>query len=346
MENSATKPKVIGVVVYPGVTALDLVGPMEAFACVETESPRGKQKAYELVVIGIDEKPVRSESGLVLQPGCTFRDAPPLDTLLIPGGSGLRDIAVLKPVVLWLRRRAEKTRRVASACTGVYALAATGLLDGRRAATHWRFARDVAARFPKVRVDANALFVKDGKFYSSGGITAAIDLTLALIEEDHGPSVSLGVARELVMHLRRSGGQEQYSEPLQAQMRAGDRFADLTTWIVGNLDKDLTLESLARRAGKCARHFSRVFKATQGETPAVYVENLRLNEGRKQLTDTRATIDQIASLVGFRSADAFRRAFHQRVGVNPTTYRERFNAQRPRPKRGSGSGPMPAARRQ
>lgn len=324
------KPKVIGVLIYPGITALDLVGPMEAFTCVQLDHALGKRKGYELVVIGLDLKPVTAESGLVLQPHCALRDAPILDTLLIPGGSGLRDPAVMKPLVLWLRRRAEKTRRVASLCTGVYALAATGLLEGRRAATHWRFSHDVAVHFPKVKVDSNALFIKDGKFYTSGGITASIDLTLALIEEDYGPSISLAVARELVMHLRRSGGQDQFSEPLKLQVQAGDRFADVLAWILGNLDKDLTLEALSRRAGVCPRHFSRLFKAAHGATPASYVETLRLSEACRQLTETRVTIDQLATAVGFRSADAFRRAFQNKIGIKPTAYRDRFSTYRAR----------------
>lgn len=321
---ASPKSRVIGLLAYDGITALDLVGPMEAFSCVQVDTAHGKRRGYRLLVIGLDRKPVRAESGLVIQPEVTLRDAPALDTLLIPGGSGLRELGILKPIARWLRRRAEKTRRVATACTGVYALAATGLLNGRRAATHWRFAKDVATRFPEVRVDANALFVKDGKFYSSGGITSAIDLTLALIEEDHGPSASLVVARELVMHLRRSGGQNQFSEPLKAQIQAGDRFADLITWIVSNLDKELNLETLSRRAGICPRHFSRVFKASQGKTPGAYVEALRLSEACNQLTDTRETIDRIASAVGFNSADAFRRTFQLRMGANPTEYRRHF----------------------
>lgn len=326
---ATNKPKLVGVFVYPGVTALDLVGPMEALNCVEVMRPGLNQKGYQIVVLGVDEKAVHAESGLTIQPHCVLRDAPPLDTLLIPGGSGLRDPATMKSLVLWLRRRAEKTRRVASLCTGIYALASTGLLDGRRVATHWRFARDVATRFPRVKMDSNALFVKDGKFYTSGGITASIDLTLALIEEDYGPSISLGIARELVMHLRRSGGQDQYSEPLKMQVAAGDRFADVLAWILGNLDKDLTVEALSRRAGVCPRHFSRLFKQAHGESPATYVEALRLSEACQQLTETRITVDQLASLVGFGSADAFRRAFQKKLGINPTVYRHCFSTYRP-----------------
>src|SRR6202011_3763539 len=166
-----------------------------------------------------------------------------LDTLIVPGGRGLRDAQTNVAIVKWLKAKAAQTRRIVSVCTGIYGLAPTGLLDGRRVTTHWRFAADVAAHFPKLKVDPNALFLKDGCFYTSAGITAGIDLSLALIEEDYGPSVALAVARELVVYLKRSGGQEQYSAPLQHQIRSADRFADLVGWITANLHKDLSVET-------------------------------------------------------------------------------------------------------
>jgi transcriptional regulator GlxA family with amidase domain len=213
-----------------------------------------------------------------------------------------------------------------SFCTGIYGVAPTGLLDGRRATTHWRFAADVAARFPAIRLEPDALYIKDGPLYTSAGITAAIDLTLALIEEDHGPSLALDVARDLVVYLRRPGGQRQYSAPLRFQARAGDRFADLAAWLAANLDADLSVERLAERVGLSPRQFARRFTAAFGASPAHQVESLRLDAARHQLVDSDAPIETIAALVGFASADAFRRAFVRRFGLSPTDFRARFRA--------------------
>jgi transcriptional regulator GlxA family with amidase domain len=223
-----------------------------------------------------------------------------------------------------LKSQAGGIRRIASVCTGVYGLAATGLLDGRQVTTHWRFTRDVARRFPNIKVNPDALFLKDGPFYTSAGVTAGIDLSLALIEEDYGPGVALSVARELVMYLKRPGGQEQYSEPLQFQIQSTDRFADLAAWMMRHLHQDLSVEVLADKACLCPRHFSRRFKEVFGTTPALYVEGLRLNEARRRLTLPNQTIESIAASVGFKSADVFRRAFERRFGVTPSGYRIRF----------------------
>jgi transcriptional regulator GlxA family with amidase domain len=185
--------------------------------------------------------------------------------------------------------------------------------------------KDLAARFPDLKVDPNALYLKDGKFYTCAGITAGIDLSLALIEEDFGPRVALSVARELVVYLKRPGGQEQFSEPLQFQMQSHDRFADLAAWIQGHLRQDLSVKSLAGRACLSPRHFTRRFKHAFGRTPATFVEDLRLNEARERLTQPDQTIESVADSVGFESADAFRRAFERRLGLQPSIYRKHFS---------------------
>src|SRR6202030_2057551 len=256
----------------------------------------------------------------------TLRTAPALDTLVVPGGRGLRNTKTNAIVSGWLKGRTGRIRRVATVCTGIYGLAPTGLLDGRRVTTHWRFARDVAQRFPKLKVDPNALFLKDGCFYTSAGITAGIDLSLALIEEDYGPSVALNVARELVVYLKRSGGQEQYSEPLQFQVQSTDRFADLAAWMLGHLDQDLSIEVLSGRTRLCPRHFSRRFKHAFGSSPAAFIEVLRLSEARRRLAISHLHTENVASSVGFHSADAFRRAFARRFDVTPSSYPSRFAA--------------------
>jgi transcriptional regulator GlxA family with amidase domain len=211
----------------------------------------------------------------------------------------------------------------------VYGIAPSGALDGRRVTTHWRFANDLATRFPKLKVDANALYLKDGAFYSSAGITAGIDLSLALIEEDYGPRVALDVAREMVVYLKRSGGQEQYSEPLQFQSRAQDRLANVAVWIVNHLGEDLRVERLAEKANVSPRHFNRLFKDSFGDTPADFVEKLRLGEARRLLGERGSRIEAVALASGFSSADSFRRAFERRFGLAPAAYRGRFQIRVP-----------------
>ncbi len=323
---AVTQPRKIGLIGYNGVQALDLVGPSDAFAsaCVEGEDGAPK-RAYEVFVVGLTAKPFRAESGLLFQPNCTLADSPPLDTLIVPGGRGIRtESATANAISAWVTDHAHKIRRIASVCTGLFGVAPTGLLDGRRVTTHWQFAADAAQRFPRLRVESNALFIKTGKFYSSAGITTGIDLALALIEEDLGPAAALTVARQLVVYLKRPGGQEQFSEPLRFQTQSADRFADLAAWMTTHLRHDLSVETLAERVHLCPRHFSRRFKRAFDATPADFVERIRLDEARRRLSDRMDTIEAIAESVGFHSADAFRRAFERRFGVGPRAYRERF----------------------
>jgi len=245
----------------------------------------------------------------------------------VPGGARLRTDAELREqLARWIAARAARTRRVVSVCTGFYALAASGVLDGRRATTHWRHAVDAARRFPQVRLEPDAIFIRDGAFATSAGITAGIDLALALVEEDLGPSISLAVARELVVYLKRSGGQLQYSEPLRFQVRASGRLADLAAWIPSHLGEDLSIERLADRVNFSPRHFARVFKQTFGLTPAEHVEQLRLDEAAARLLASGLTLEAIAHSVGYQGGDTFRRAFERRFGVPPSSYRERFAA--------------------
>jgi transcriptional regulator GlxA family with amidase domain len=322
---NAMTPKRIGFLVYADMQALDLAGPMDAFAAATIEDGDGcVTRCYETVTIGLDAKVAAAESGLCIKPQFSLRNAPRLDTLVIPGGAGMRDPQTGAKVGVWIQRRARHLRRIAAVCTGVYGLAASGLLDGRRVSTHWRFAKDLAQRFPALRVDAGPLFVKDGAFYTSAGITAGIDLSLALIEEDFGPSVALSVARELVVYLKRPGGQAQYSEPLQFQTQSADRMADIAGWIVANLHKDLSVEMLATRARLCPRQFTRRFKHAFGTTPAAFIESARIDEARRRLAGYHGSVERVASSVGFRSDDVFRRTFERRLGITPSAYRNRF----------------------
>jgi transcriptional regulator GlxA family with amidase domain len=318
-------PLRIGFLGYEQANALDLVGPAEAFASAFWDNGKGKtERCYEVSIIGLTRQSFAAESGIVFQPTSTIEAAPKLDTLIIPGGCGLRLPEVNRKVADWILARAKVTRRIASVCTGIYGLAATGLLDGRRVTTHWRFANDVAKRFPKLRMEANALFVKDAQFYTSAGVTAGIDLALALIEEDFGAKAALAVAREMVVYLKRSGGQEQYSEPLQFQTKSNDRFAELAAWMTSNPTKQMSVESLARRASLSPRQFFRRFKEHFGSSPATFVETLRLNEARRRLSSGESSIEGVAESVGFNGADSFRRAFERRFRVTPSKYRRSF----------------------
>jgi len=321
----------VGVLGFDGINGLDLVGPLEAFAhAAYVDAAQAARQSYEVFVIGLTKKAFSGESGMRFLPHCSLADAPALDTLVIPGGAGLRVEATTRKVAGWVATRAPRLRRIASVCTGVFGFAPTGLLDGRRVATHWRFADAVAKRFPKLQVDGAAIFIKDGPYYTSGGVTAGIDLALALIEEDLGPRAALAVARELLVYVKRPGGQEQYSEPLRFQARAADRYADLIAWIGAHLERDLSIAALAERTHLSPRQFARRFAAAFGSTPADYVENVRLGEARRRLADAHSAIEQIARSVGFNSADSFRRAFERRFGIAPSAYRERFGITTPR----------------
>ena len=321
-------PRRIGILGFENVTSLDIAGPAYVFAtaCGLASNP-AEGPAYEIVLIGVTGTAFRSDSGLMFKPARSLRNAPALDTLIIPGGHGLRDPATNARVAAWVKSRAGRIRRVVSVCTGIYGLAPTGLLDGRRVTTHWHFAADVARRFPRLKVEPDSIYVKDGPFYTAAGVTSGIDLCLALVQEDLGARAALAVARILVVYMKRPGGQEQFSEPLRFQSRSTDRLSEVAAWMAGHLREDLSVEALARRACVCARQFSRRFKQVFGDTPAGFVEVLRLNEARRLLSSDSASVEGVADTVGFASADSFRRAFERRFGITPTGYRGRFSLQ-------------------
>jgi len=318
----------IGILAFDDVQALDLFGPADVFGSDALDAPEflvGGARPYEVVLIGVNKRRCTTSSGVDVHARHVIPSAVDLDTLIIPGGRGLRRDGVAERVAMWTAARASRTRRIASVCTGIYGLALTGLLNGRDVATHWAFVAEVQRRFPGLRVNPDALFLKDGRFYTSAGITAGIDLALAMVEEDLGPEAALAVAREMVVYLKRSGGQDQYSEPLRFQVLAKDRLADLAAWIGNHLRSDLSVDALADRACLSARHFSRAFKQRFQATPAEFVEDARLSEACRRLTARSSSIEAIARSVGYTSADAFRRAFERKYGVSPRHYRRRFN---------------------
>ncbi|MEM9262315.1 MAG: GlxA family transcriptional regulator [Pseudomonadota bacterium] len=319
MTHARTRPAV-AVILFDQVNAIDVAGPLEAFANAKTDKG---DAAYSIVSWTFDTPRVRTESGLNLLADAPVPEYPEADILLVPGGEGVRNERTLKKLAAWLNEHHKAFDRIASVCTGAYALAEAGLLDGRKVTTHWAHAHDLQTRYPKVRVQSDALFLRDGRFFSSGGVTAGIYLALDLIEDDHGGDVAMKVARELVVFLRRTGAQAQFSMPLQLQTKASNRLDEVCKWAANNLDGDLSIDALATRAGLSARQFSRRFRDTFGTPPATYIKRLRLDAGRT-LIGQGVSLSRAAHASGFGSTDGFRRAFEGLFGVSPSEYRKRF----------------------
>lgn len=315
-------PRVVAILGFDGVSALDVTGPLEALARANlVENNRTTLPCYRPVIVGLKSKEFLAESGLTLKATVTIKRTAWFDTIIIPGGKGLAKPEVSLRASSWITSQAAKTRRIASISTGIYALARTGLLDGRQVTTHWRVSQDVARRFPRLRVNHTASFLKDGRFYTSAGGPSGVEMTLALIAEDYGYQVAKAVARELLMRSRQTGLIHDYLEATDYEADPSERVADLPAWILGHLNERLTVETLAERACLCPRHFTRVFRKVFEYTPADFVEELRLSEARRRLLSLRSTVESVASSVGFKSSDAFRRAFERRVGVTPTAFR-------------------------
>lgn len=321
---SPSRPRAIEVLVFPGVQVLDVTGPLQVFASAnEHATASGLVQPYVLRVVAEEGFGVRSSAGLGLATAPLPSADEPVDTLIVAGGQGVREAAERPALVEWVRDRVGQASRVASVCTGAFLLAATGLLDGRRVATHWSVCDELAARHPRLRVEGDPIFIRDHGFWTSAGITAGIDLALAMVEEDLGRTVALAVARYLVVFLKRPGGQAQFSTPLSIQS-ADDRFGALHEWIHANLADDLALPRLAARAGMSERSFSRHYVAATGRTPARGVERLRVEAARLLLSESRAPVKRIASRCGFGSEETMRRSFLRVLAVTPQHYRARF----------------------
>ncbi len=268
---------------------------------------------------------VRTTSGLAITPDGDLRDqdqAAPPDLLIVPGGEGARRRD--PDLVAWIRDGAPRARRVASVCTGAFVLAAAGLLDGRRATTHWSRCEVLRDQYPAVEVDPDPIFVRDGTVATSAGITAGIDLALALVEDDLGRDEALAVARALVVFLRRPGNQAQFSAQLSAQVASRAPLRDVQQWIAEHPAGDLSVEALAEKASLSPRHFARAFAAEVGMPPGRYVERTRLEAARRHLEDSAEGIEQTARACGYRTPEAMRRAFIEALGVSPAEYRRRF----------------------
>ena len=316
-------------VVYAGVQSLDFVGPQEVFVAAQTliAATGRAERGYRVSIASLDGAPLRASSGLRIVPDMSLADAPgPIDTLLIPGGAGSAAASSDAGLLEWLSKAAPGARRVTSVCTGAFVLAAAGLLDGRRATTHWASAAKLAESYPAVEVDSEPIYLRDGPVWTSAGVTAGMDLALALVEEDLDREAALAIARHLVLFLRRPGNQAQFSATLAAQEPAREPLREVQRYVVEHLRENLSVDALAGRAHMSPRNFARAFAAETGVTPGRYVECVRLQRRlRRALEDTAEPIASVASTCGFGTAETMRRTFIRALGVAPAEYRRRYH---------------------
>ena len=314
----------IVIVAVPPVRILDVFGPAEVFG--DANRQHGGDPAYQVSIIsGGPDRVVASEIISPVHADATYREySGPIDTLLIAGGAGASEMRYERGFLDWLRLASREARRFGSVCTGALALADAGLLDGRRATTHWNWCRQLAHDYPRVTVDPNPIYVRDGNCYTSAGVTAGIDLSLALVEDDLGRAVALQVARMMVVFLRRPAGQSQFSATLAAQTAESRPLGELLAWLPDNLRRNLTIAQLARRAAMSPRNFARLFRQEVGTTPARHIEDLRLEAARRQLESTSRSLSEVAAASGFTSAEVLRRVFARRLRTTPGQYRASF----------------------
>ena len=314
---------------FPDVVLIDLVGPWEVFAGANARADSAVPPYRLELASGDASGMVSSISGISMASDLSARvTRGAIDTLVVPAAGAPPSAESLAGPSRTVRRLAGRSRRVVSVCGGAFFLAAAGLLDGKRATTHWRGTRDLASRYPEVDVQEDAIFVKDGNIYTSAGATAGIDLALALVEEDLGREVALACAQDLVVFMRRPGGQSQFSATLESQRAERNALNDLVAWAADNLSSDLSVEGMASRASMSPRNFSRVFRDEIGQTPAAFVERLRVEAARRHLEESDEGLESISAKCGFGSADSMRRSFHRVVKVAPRDYRVRFRSRR------------------
>jgi transcriptional regulator GlxA family with amidase domain len=315
--------KSVAIVVPPKAQSLDVSGPLDAFLEANRHASGGPLYEVRLVATGAG-RTIRVGGMSLIADGSIFDEAGSIDTMLVAGTPDYASAYTSTDLHGWLRRRAPRTRRYGSVCTGAFFLGAAGLLDGKNATTHWQHAGELAERFPAAKVVPDQIYVQDGALYTSAGVTAGIDLALKLIEDDHGRDLALTVARRLVVFLKRPGGQSQFSAHLAAQSAGEGKIGSLQHWILDHLSHDLSLESLAGRVAMSVRNFTRVFQGETGTTPAEFVEMARVDAARRLLEESETHLQRVASRCGFASPDTMRRAFLRRIGTGPSDYRERF----------------------
>ncbi|WP_306191273.1 GlxA family transcriptional regulator [Streptomyces sp. MK5] len=311
------------IVVYPGAQTLDVSGPLEVFDTVNRLMAE-QASAYRLQCVSPDAPSVATSAGLVVQTDPLDAAEGAIDTLVVPGGPGLKAALTDTSFVAWIRHAAARSRRVASVCGGAFLLAEAGLLDGRRATTHWAFGEQMARRYPEVTVDPEPIYVRDGPYITSAGVSTGIDMALALVEDDLGAACALEAAKYLVLYFKRPGGQTQFSMILDTQLTDQEPIRSLQDWIQENLHRALPVSELAERTNMSPRHFARVFAQTVGMTPGQYVRRLRIARARQLLEATDLSVRQVASRCGFTAIETFLRAFAAVVGLTPAQYRHHF----------------------
>ncbi|MGB3472063.1 MAG: DJ-1/PfpI family protein [Erythrobacter sp.] len=310
----------IAILLFDGVNAVDVSGPAEAFTIARDSAGKA---AYFIETWGVGGLEFRTESNLKLVADAQLDDTAPCDMLVIPGGRGARLKDVVDLLAPWLRDNGHRFGRIVSICTGAYPLAHSGLVEGRTLTTHWAHGADLHACYPAITVETDHLFLRDGKFYSSGGVASGIDLALEIIREDLGHKAAMDVAREMVVFLRRDGGQSQFSQLLQLQSKPSDPIQEACHWAAANLHADLSNDVLAEKARLSVRQFTRRFVASVGEPPATHVNRIRI-EAAKSALSHGANVAQTAHAVGFETTDGFRRSFEKLVGITPHQFQARF----------------------
>ena len=321
-----SSPRTIVLVVYEGVQMIELAGPTDVFGAANIAS--GKP-VYRLVTASPGARAVTMDGGVTMNVANSLQEIAAghdeIDTMIVIGGNGVFDASVCAEVVRELPAIARRSRRVASVCAGALLLAAAGLLDGYRATTHWYSAELLAKRYPRIDVEPDRIYVQDGNRWTSAGVSAGIDLALALVEADHGAEMAQSIARWFVVYTRRSGGQTQFSAQLRAQPARTPAIRAVQLWLSDHLDEDLAVAALARRAGMSERNFARAFRIETGRTPATFVEDLRIEAARRLLESTDLTIGAIARAVGYRHGETLHRVIARRLGTTPERYRQHFS---------------------
>jgi transcriptional regulator GlxA family with amidase domain len=316
----------VGMVLFPRFQMLDIAGPGDAFGEVRVLS--GGDDRYDILTIGTTRGPVQSSSGLTMMPDRTIFDpCPEFDTIIFPGGLGVFDLLEDSTLIDWLKAQNRSVRRMCAICNGVFAFGAAGLINGKAVSTHWMDVPQLTRMFPKAQVEADRIYVKDKSLYTTGGVTAGIDLALALIEEDTSHKMARDVAKYLIVHLRRAGGQSQFSPLLDIQVRADSVANEVQTYMLENLADAHTLESLAQKMDISERHLSRVFKQESGMTLMNFLNDARLDSVRQYLENSDLAIKEIARRCGFDTTDNLRRIFTRRFQISPVEYRQRFHAE-------------------
>jgi len=326
-----TRSRRIGFLIYPGCEILDLSGPSDVFYWADSWLPRfgrAEEPGYQCQILASTPGPVQTISGIHVVATHSFHDVRDgLDTLLVVGGVTNVEQSCADPsLVDWVRSMAPRVRRVASVCTGAFILGAAGLLNHRRAATHWMFSDALATAYPSIEVDSSLLFARDGNTYTSGGITAGIDLALALVEEDLGREIAISVARMMVVFPRRPGGQSQFSGHMKWEAKSRPDIGELQAWILGHPAEDLSVSVLADRMAMSPRNFARLFRSETGDTPAQFIERARADAARLRLEQTVSPVETIAEECGFGNTERMRRTFQRLFDVSPHDYRARFRS--------------------